>query len=409
MPHSLFYLGGMMRRGLRVRRLAAVFLALMGCGTVAATYAKGVESRGLLGTEVRVFTEDTESQFSIVAQPQWYWQSEDGRQLLASELFARYDTLDSERTHGDIRELLWTFVRESMEWRLGVGKVYWGVTESAHLVDVINQTDWVESFDGEDKLGQPMVNVSINKPWGVLDGFILPVFRERTFASVDGRLSGPLEIADGAEYESSAADRHVDFALRYSHALGDWDVGLAYFNGTNREPHLLPNDPSNPTHLIPYYDQTQQWSMDVQATIAAWLWKLELLHKRDSLGSFTAATSGFEYTIFNIGGAGMDVGLLAEYQYDDRPSEALVIGQNDVFVGSRVTLNDVQDSQFLAGLVQDLEFGQSRAVFVEANRRIGARWRLAVEARFFHSAESSDPLFVLRNQDHLAITLEYYY
>ena len=94
--------------------------------------------------------------------------------------------MDSERTHFDIRELfgLWVFER----WELGVGirKVFWGVTESQHLVDIINQTDLVDSIDGEEKLGQPMVNVSIPHEWGTVDLFILPYFRERTFPGRDG-------------------------------------------------------------------------------------------------------------------------------------------------------------------------------------------------------------------------------
>ena len=45
--------------------------------------------------------------------------------------------------------------------RLGLRKVYWGVTESQHLVDVINQTEGVENLDGEDKLGQPMLNLAL--------------------------------------------------------------------------------------------------------------------------------------------------------------------------------------------------------------------------------------------------------
>ncbi|MDD7885073.1 hypothetical protein [Flavivirga sp. 57AJ16] len=42
------------------------------------------------------------------------------------------------------------------------------MTESNHLVDIINQTDAVETFDGEEKLGQPMVQLS----WGT-DNIIL--------------------------------------------------------------------------------------------------------------------------------------------------------------------------------------------------------------------------------------------
>ena len=63
--------------------------------------------------------------------------------------------------HGDIRELAYVHASDDWELRLGIRKEFWGVTEFQHLVDVINQTDGVEDFDGEDKLGQQMVNLII--------------------------------------------------------------------------------------------------------------------------------------------------------------------------------------------------------------------------------------------------------
>ena len=52
------------------------------------------------------------------------------------------------------------------KFRVGVGKVFWGVTESQHLVDIINQTDLVENIDTEDKLGQPMLETTWLQNWG---------------------------------------------------------------------------------------------------------------------------------------------------------------------------------------------------------------------------------------------------
>ena len=73
------------------------------------------------------------------------------------------------------------------ELRLGIGKVFWGVTESRHLVDTINQSDGVEDIDGEAKLAQPMATLSWIRDWGVVELLVLPYFRERTFAGVEGR------------------------------------------------------------------------------------------------------------------------------------------------------------------------------------------------------------------------------
>ena len=38
---------------------------------------------------------------------------------------------------------------------------------------------------------------------------------------------------------AAAEEWYVDLALRYTIVLGDWDIGLAYFRGTGREPRLI--------------------------------------------------------------------------------------------------------------------------------------------------------------------------
>src|SRR5690606_9058446 len=143
----------------------------------------------------------------------------------------------------------------------GIERVFWGVAESRHLIDVINQVDLVENLDEEDRLGQPMVNVNYYTRFGAFGAFVLPGFRERTFPDRDARLSrpGPV-IADDARYESGAEQYHVDFAARWWHTIGGLDIGLAHFHGTGREPRLIPEmRPVGPI-LVPFYDQIDESS-----------------------------------------------------------------------------------------------------------------------------------------------------
>ena len=85
----------------------------------------------------------------LIAQPEFYWRSEDGKQRVSIVGFARGDLQDSQRSHADLRETFWGIDSEIWDLTVGVGKVFWGVTESRHLVDVINQTDLVEDIDQE--------------------------------------------------------------------------------------------------------------------------------------------------------------------------------------------------------------------------------------------------------------------
>lgn len=156
--------------------------------------------------------------------------------------FYRLDGMDDERTHFDLREAYWRYRIDAWEFIVGVNKVFCGVTESQHLVDIINQTDIIEDIDQEDKLGQPMIMLGSQRDWGEMQLYLMPYFRERKFPGKYGRLRAPLLVDKESRFESGANEYHPDVALRYSHYLGDWDVGAYYFYGTSREPILGPND-----------------------------------------------------------------------------------------------------------------------------------------------------------------------
>lgn len=373
--------------------------------------AEEIDASGYIGAQSRIFTERSGTQLSIAVAPQWYWQADNGQRAFSAMLFARADEQDTNRTHADIRELKWLHVAKQSELHIGIGKVFWGVSESTHLVDIINQTDAIESPDGEEKLGQPMVQWSHFSSLGTIDAFILPYFRERTFPSTDGRLGAPYPIdIDNVQYESNAEQRHTDLALRYSNTMGNWDLGLSYFKGTNRDPHfVIARDTESQFRLIPFYDQIDQVGLAVQATVEAWLWKLEAIHREDSKAPFRATNIGFEYTMFNVKQSAADIGLLIEHQYDSREEDAPTAAQNDLFFGVRFTLNDIQDSNFLAGFIQDLDDRQSHLAFIEANRRLGDHWRATIDGRLFNSSNTADPIFSLKHDDHITFTMEFYY
>ena len=347
---------------------------------------------------------------SLAIQPEYRQAWDNGRQAVKFAPFARWDSGDPERTHADLRELYWLKAGESYEWRVGVRKVFWGVTESQHLVDVINQTDLVENLDGEDKLGQPMANLALIGKWGTIDLFALPYFRERTFPGREGRLRTPLVVdSDQAVYESGRGKRHVDWAVRWSHHLGVWDIGLSHFYGTSREPRLVPGVSAGGLPvLIPHYDLIHRTGLDLQATVGNWLWKLEAIRQEGELDTFGAATAGLEYTFTGVFGASADAGIVLEYLYDNRDARATSPFQDDVMLGVRLALNDVQSSEALLGVIVDRD-SDARLYSIEASRRLGVHWKLGVEARAFSRQTPEDFLYTLRRDDYLQVELAYYF
>lgn len=345
---------------------------------------------------------------SIAIEPEWYWSK--GDNSLTFTPFFRWDQYDDERTHFDVRELMFSHVGDGWEIQGGVGKVFWGVTEASHLVDIINQTDLVENLDGEQKLGQPMLRVSLEKNWGTIDLFAMSGFRERTYPGKEGRFLFTLPVAtDLARYEDGRDQWSPDLAIRWSNYINDWDIGLSHFHGTGREPSLVPglDGGGNPV-LIPVYQLIDQTGLDLQATKGDWLWKLEVIRRSGQGDAFFAADGGFEYTFVGVADSASDVGILLEVMLDERGEEATTPFNHDLFAGVRWTANDAQSTELLAGVVYDWET-DAQMFNLEANRRIGEAWKLSVQARTWLRTKNDPSFSAFGKEDYLEVQMARYF
>ena len=348
---------------------------------------------------------------SVALEPEFRVEWNDRRDRITVIPFVRLDLDDNERTHGDIRALNWTHRATDWDLVVGIGKVFWGVAESRRLVDVINQVDLVENLDEEDRLGQPMVNLSYFTPFGAIGLFVLPGFRERTFTDSDARLRGPRPIlVDEARYDSGAEEYHVDFAARWSHSFGGVDIGVAHFNGTGREPRLIAETRSGSLVFVPFYDQIDQTSIDAQLTAGDWLLKFEGLTRAGQGDRYFAGVGGFEYTFTGILGTRADLGLLGEYHYDGRDDPALLSSfDRDIFAGARLVLNDPDSTEILVSALVD-QANQTTVFNLEAERRIGENWKVEMETRLYVNVSTSDTvLFGIRRDDHVLLRLSRFF
>ena len=383
-----------------------------------------VDWRGYVSGQYRYFFEDPadprqhNSYLSAAAEPEFSHSWQNGDQIFTTRLFYRVDQHDDQRTHGDIRELSWIGVFDTLEVTAGISKVFWGVTETQHLVDIINQTDLVENVDGEDKLGQPMVKLSTVQDWGIVDFFVLPWFRERTFPGAEGRPRPEIVVDTDADaiYDFEAGQDHIDLALRYSHYIGEWEFGLSYFSGIDR----LPSDffpiafaPSGePTTVVPVYSLINQAGIDGQVFFGDWTWKLEAINKEyrsgRRKGSHTfQSVFGFEYTWVGFTGGASDLGFVVEYHYSDAEARETIF-DNDLATALRFVLNDAQSTEVLAGILTDADT-RTIAGFIEASRRFGQNWLLEAEVRTYSGTEQGRPLFSFRFDNFAQIDLAYYF
>ncbi len=339
----------------------------------------------------------------------WHRAWNDGKRSVTLTPFARLDLEDSNRTHVDLRDFYLSAVGDDWELHAGVRRVFWGVTEFHHLVDVINQTDLVENIDGEDKLGQPMVQLSLVRDWGILDAFLLPGFRERTFAGSDGRLRALLPINDKrATYASAARPHRTDAALRYSHQLNGIDFGLYHFSGTNREPLLLPESTVNGAlQLRPYYSVIDQTGIDAQWIHGDWAYKLEAITRSGDLDRYGAYVAGVERTLVGVLGTRADLGVVLEYMHDSRGHAAHnTVFERDLALGLRLTPNDHSATNALFGVIYDTQTHEY-LVSLEGSRRIGDNWLPQLEMRIFAGSEDEgDPLALLLDEQNKTAALQ---
>jgi len=392
-------------------------LVMLSVGLVmaATTLAFGYELSGNVSAEGTIFTSDAihpeqeNSSVSLALAPELYHEWESGSALTFAP-YVRLDNTDPERTHFDIRELNYLLLGETWELRLGVGKVFWGTTEFVHLVDIVNQTDFVEGIDGEDKLGQPMLHLALVNDWGVIDMFALPYFRERTFPGPEGRLRFGLKVdTDHPVYESADEEHHTDYAFRYSHYIGVLDFGVSYFTGTGREPTFLPGtDSGGQPVLIPFYELIDQTGVDLQVVAGQWLLKLEGIQRTGQGEDFMALTGGFEYTFTGLGGSAVNLGVIGEWAYDDRGEEATTPNEDDIMAAIRIAFNDPSGSEVLEGMTLDTD-SSAQIISVEASRRFGSSVKASLEAYAFVDLPIDDPLYSMRGDDFVSLEIAYYF
>ena len=396
----------------------AFFVVVAATGSAAQSFdvSGDVSLQGRWYPQSPAFIGQSSSTVGAVANPSLYVEFTPNTSFTFSPLY-RFDRADPQRTHGDVRDAYllvfgdWSNI--SWELQVGQGSVFWGVTELYNLVDIVNQVDLVEHPRNRPKLGQPMIHLTISGDWGIAESFVLPYHRKRTFPGPKGRLRSRFPIAENAVYENRREERHVDFALRYSNAIGPYDFGLSMFVGTNREPTFLTNARSQPVisnvpTLQPLYEQIEQIGFDAQLTTSQLLYKMEAVQRkgmRNLVGdeeNYRAVILGAEHTLHNVFQSAASLTLLGEWLYDERGSRATSVWTNDLFISGFLSFNDIMGTELIAGLLADLDHTY-RSLNLEFKRRLSDSWTIRIESIVNLSSDPEDVTYDGRRDSFVGI------
>ncbi len=126
---------------------------------------------------------------------------------------------------------------------------------------------------------------------------------------------------------------------------------------------------------------------------------------------YVAAVMGGEYTFYSVLGSTADIGLLAEWNYDERGRRALPRRQpmtldNDFFFGMSLSFNDVESTMITAGFLMDAS-RETRTLAAEFDRRLFDQWSLHVAANTILSIDPADLQYVGRRDSFFEFHMEY--
>ena len=163
------------------------------------------------------------------------------------------------------------------------------------------------------------------------------------------------------------------------------------------------------SELLLNYDQIEQIGLDLQYTHSSWLWKLESFVRDGYDDSIFAGVAGFEYTFYQVFDGIGDMGILFEYQHDDRSSvESITSADNDFFLGSRWTSNNINDGSILAGFILDKKTSET-FYSVEAKTRLKENTLLSLELKVTTNSELGEPNFPQSRDDYLELQINHFF
>ena len=351
--------------------------------------------------------------YSIAFEPEIYSEWAEGDNLVFRPFFL-FDNQDNNRSHIDIREALYSWYGDDWEASIGVGQIFWGVTESKNLVDIINQFDAAYDPLFKTKLGQPLVNYTLIRDSGYYELFILPYFRERTSPGKKGRLRLDPEFTKGSTKYEGGSKWTPEAAVRWSNSFGEYDFSVHSFLGYSRSPSVDILLVDGKLQFEPNYQRVRQIGGTLQKASGATIYKLEWLAKDGQKdinfrrGGYFATVLGFEHTLYSSIGDNGDLGFLMEYNFDSRHARSTDTMQDDIFVAARLTLNDSKNTEMLFASILDLD-GDGQIYQLDFGRRINDSLTFGVQGAIYQNGRLGSNLYILRQDSWLEINFKQYF
>ena len=348
------------------------------------------------------------SQFSLAAEVTY--QHELSRDAEFTTVLYAKQAAHAEKEHrADIRELSATLYQGPQEYSIGVLMEKWGVLEAHNPIDSFNPKDILEDYQGSVKLGVPGLKYTSLFNQGRLDLWLLPYSREAKLPQGKERFRvAPLPYSDAV---FDGGKNRLGFATRYSHMFNNSEAALSFTKSHARSPYFSPLFDGNGAlvALQPHYTRVEQLAGELLHINGQNLLKIESLYQRNEFDNFFGMGIGVEHELPSIHKSKSALTLYGEYYYDDRNINVnvpITAFQNDLFLGARFALNDLNSTEFQARYTYDLD-SHSTNWSLLAEQRIGQSWFIDATLNYLSNVGSDTALKAFANDSNITINLTY--
>ena len=331
------------------------------------------------------------------------------------EPYLRYDRHDKNRSLFDFKENNLTYYYNDIQLKAGISEVFWGITESKNLVDIINIKD-VTDGDQKAKLGQSLLVYSnYSEKFGSLDFYYLPFFKNSSQIGETGRLrlSKPIENYN-IVYEGGAGSKVPSWALKWEYSLGVLDFSLQGFRGNSRESSTIPKLENSQLKYYQGYERISQIGTYLQVISGPIIYKLEAIKRNGQKNAknirenFYSYTLGLEYLINNLFENKWDLISFIEYHNDDRNNDSTDVFQNDLFLATRLNFNNIDGTEILTSITLDTDGGGNTST-LELSSRITDNIRVTGSYNSYWSLNNKDILHSFRRDNYFSINIINYF
>jgi len=290
-------------------------------GIVLFINANEIEVKGNIGVEYKTTSKSLTGQLELTKALDEY------SGFLQVEMLNDKD--DNARNYSIINEAYLKYENENLEFKIGRDIKYWGALEVHNLTDIYNLKNLqYDKYDKDQKLGSE--GITLTKYYNNEDEISFIANRINNTNNAFIKYSGSRYYFGSVDFNFIAShNTHNNKLITYDTVVVDDTLVKIEYSYTD--------------------------SLD------------------ENMNNYYEGGIGFEHTLYSVIGQ-KDFGLIVEYYKSDNSN---LIFENDFFTGARFTFNDIDSSDVVVGIIQDVDT-QNESYSFEYNTRIFDKFKTKI-------------------------------